>query len=123
MLHPEPNAFLPMCMRTQKLTSEQDSPTQQLRGFIKLKLSNIEILLGFDIDNADDIVYTPLYYLLKDELKTWLELIYYTNKLFNEYLFVHNLSINTNFFTLHKFDTIIENGYTVIVPYFEEHTI
>ena len=91
---------------------------------IKLKLSNIEILLGFDIDNADDIVYTPLFYLLKDELKTWLELIYYTNKLFNEYIFIHNLaSLNTNFFTLHKFDTIIENGYTVIVPYFEEHTI
>jgi hypothetical protein len=90
---------------------------------IKLKLSNIDILLGFDIDNMDDIVYAPLYYLLKDELKTWLELIYYTNKLFNEYLFVHNLVLNTNFFTLHKFDTIIENGFTVIVPYFEEHTI
>jgi hypothetical protein len=90
---------------------------------IKLKLSNIEILLGFDIDNMDDIVYMPLYYLLKDELKTWLELIYYTNKLLNEYLYVHNLVLNTNFFTLDKFDTIIENGYTVLVPYFEEHSI
>ena len=90
---------------------------------IKLKLSNIDILLGFDIDNMDDIVYMPLYYLLKDELKTWLELIYYTNKLLNEYLYVHNLVLNTTFFTLDKFDTIIENGYTVLVPYFEEHSI
>ena len=32
-----------MCMRTQKLTSEQDSPTQQLRGFIKLKLSKYAV--------------------------------------------------------------------------------
>ena len=28
-----------------------------------------------------------------------------------------------NFFTLYKFDTIIENGFKVIVPYFEEHII
>lgn len=89
---------------------------------IKLKFSNIDILLGFDADNNDGI-YSPLYYILKDELRTWLELIYYTNKLINEYLAVHNLAINLNFFSLYKFDTIIENGFTVIVPYFEDHII
>ena len=89
---------------------------------IKLKFSNIDILLGFDADNNDGI-YSPLYYILKDELRTWIELIYYTNKLINEYLVVHNLAINLNFFSLYKFDTIIENGFTVIVPYFEDHII
>jgi len=89
---------------------------------IKLKLSNIDILLGFDADN-NDVIYSPLYYILKDELRTWLELIYYTNKLINEYLLIHNLAINLNFFSLYKFDTIIENGFTVIVPYFEDHII
>jgi len=87
---------------------------------IKLKLSNIDLLLGFDEDNN---VYIPLYYILEDELKTWLELIYYTNKLFNEYLAINNLIINVNFFTLYRFDTIIENGFTVLVPYFDEHFI
>ena len=85
---------------------------------IKLKLSNIDLLLGFDEDNNDDNVYIPLYYILEDELKTWLELIYYTNKLFNEYLLINNLIINVNFFTLYRFDTVIENGFTVLVPYF-----
>ena len=46
---------------------------------IKLKLSNIDILLGLDAEN-DDVIYQPLFYILKDELRTWLELIYYTNK-------------------------------------------
>jgi hypothetical protein len=90
---------------------------------IKLKLSNIDLLLGFDEDNNDDNVYIPLYYILKNELKTWLELIYYTNKLFNEYLLINNLIINVNFFTLYRFDTIIENGFIVLVPYFDEHFI
>ena len=90
---------------------------------IKLKLSNIDLLLGFDEDNNDDNVYIPLYYILEDELKTWLELIYYTNKLFNEYLLINNLIINVNFFTLYRFDTVIENGFTVLVPYFDEHFI
>ena len=89
---------------------------------IKFKFSNIDILLGFDADN-NDVIYSPLYYILKDELRTWIELIYYTNKLINEYLVVHNLAINLNFFSLYKFDTIIENGFTVIVPYFEDHII
>jgi len=89
---------------------------------IKLKLSNIDILLGFDVDN-NEVIYSPLYYILKDELKTWLELIYFTNKLTNEYLRIHNLTINLNFFSLYKFDTIIENGFTVIIPYFEDHII
>ena len=61
--------------------------------------------------------------ILEDELKTWLELIYYTNKLFNEYLLINNLIINVNFFTLYSFDTVIENGFTVLVPYFDEHFI
>lgn len=90
---------------------------------IKLKLSNIDLLLGFDEYNNDDNVYIPLYYILEDELKTWLELIYYTNKLFNEYLLINNLIINVNFFTLYRFDTVIENGFTVLVPYFDEHFI
>jgi len=89
---------------------------------IKLKLSNIDILLGFDVDN-NEVIYSPLYYILKDELQTWLELIYYTNKLLNEYLRIHNLTINLNFFSLYKFDTIIDNGFTVIVPHFEDHII
>ena len=89
---------------------------------IKLKLSNIDILLGFDTNN-NDVIYSPLYYILKDELRTWLELIYYTNKLMIEYLLIHNLAINLNFFSLYKFDTIIENEFTVIVPYFEDHII
>lgn len=89
---------------------------------IKLKFSNIDILLGFDADNNNGI-YSPLYYILKDDLRTWLELIYYTNKLINEYLLIHNLAINLNFFSLYKFDTIIENGFAVIVPYFEDHII
>jgi hypothetical protein len=90
---------------------------------IKLKLSNIDLLLGFDEDNNEDNVYIPLYYILENELKTWLELIYYTNKLFNEYLAINNLIINVNYFTLYRFDTIIENGFTVLVPYFDEHFI
>jgi hypothetical protein len=92
---------------------------------IKLKLSNIEnidILLGIDGDN-DDVIYQPLYYIFKDDLRTWLELIYYTNKLLNKYLVLNNLIINVNFFTLYKFDTIIENGITVIVPIFDEYII
>lgn len=90
---------------------------------IKLKLSNIDLLFGFDIDNNNDNVYIPLYYILKNEIKTWLELIYYTNKLFNGYLLLNNLIINLNFFTLYRFDIIIENGFTVLVPYFDEHFI
>lgn len=90
---------------------------------IKLKLSNIDLLLGFDIDNNNDTVYIPLYYILKNEIKTWLELIYYTNKLFNGYLLLNNLIINVNFFTLYRFDIIIENGFTVLVPYFDEYFI
>ena len=89
---------------------------------IKLKLSNIDILLGLDADN-DDVIYPPLFYILKDELRTWLELIYYTNKLLNKYLVLNNLIINVDFFTLYRFDTIIENGYTVIIPYFEDSII
>jgi len=89
---------------------------------IKLKLSNIDILLGIDGDN-DDVIYPPLYYILKDDLRTWLELIYYTNKLFNEYLLINNILINVNLATLYKFDTIIENGFTVIVPIFDEYII
>lgn len=89
---------------------------------IKLKLYNIDILLGFEADN-NDIIYSPLYYILKYELRTWIELIYYTNKLLNEYLRIHNLLINLNFFSLYKFDTIIENGFIVIVPSFEDHII
>lgn len=89
---------------------------------IKLKLSNIDILIGFDAEN-DDVIYQPLFYILKDELRTWLELIYYTNKLLNKYLVLNNLIINVDFFTLYRFDTIIENGYTVIIPYFEDSII
>jgi len=89
---------------------------------IKLKLSNIDILLGIDGDN-DDNIYPPLYYILKDDVRTWLELIYYTNKLFNEYLLINNILINVNLATLYKFDTIIENGFTVIVPIFDEYII
>lgn len=88
---------------------------------IKLKFSNIDLLLGFDIDNNNDNVYIPLYYILKNEIKTWLELIYYTNKLFNGYLLLNNLIINVNFFTLYRFDIITENGFTVLVPYFDEN--
>jgi hypothetical protein len=59
----------------------------------------------------------PLYYLLKDYITTWIELIYYTNKLVKEYLIVSNLDMDM--FPLYRFDTVIENGYTVIVPSFE----
>lgn len=86
---------------------------------IKVKLSNISILLGFDTDE----IYIPLYYILEDELKTWLELIYYTNILLNEYLLLNNIIINVDFFTLYRFDTIIENGFIVIVPSFDEYII
>jgi hypothetical protein len=90
---------------------------------IKLKFFNIDLLLGFDEDDNNDNVYIPLYYILQNELKTWLELIYYTNMLFNEYLLINNLTINVNFFTLYRFEIIIENGFTVLVPYFDEHFI
>ena len=86
---------------------------------IKMKLSNISILLGFDTED----IYIPLYYILEDELKTWLELIYYTNMLLNEYLLLNNIIINVDFFTLYRFDTIIENGFIVIVPFFDEYII
>lgn len=93
---------------------------------IKMKLTNIDTLLGFNEgfhngdDENDDNIYIPLYYLLEDFLTTWLELIYYTNKLLNEYLAINNIVINVNFFPLYRFDTIVENGYKVIVPFFEE---
>lgn len=86
---------------------------------IKVKLSNISILLGFDTED----IYIPLYYILEDELKTWLELIYYTNMLLNEYLLLNNIIINVDFFTLYRFDTIIENGFIVIVPFFDEYIL
>ena len=86
---------------------------------IKVKLSNISILLGFDTED----IYIPLYYILEDELKTWLELIYYTNMLLNEYLLLNNIIINVDFFTLYRFDTIIENGFVVIVPFFDEYIL
>ncbi len=86
---------------------------------IKMKLSNISILLGFDTED----IYIPLYYILEDELKTWLELIYYTNMLLNEYLLLNNIIINVDFFTLYRFDTIIENGFIVIVPFFDEYIL
>jgi hypothetical protein len=86
---------------------------------IKVKLSNISILLGFDTED----IYIPLYYILDDELKTWLELIYYTNMLLNEYLLLNNIIINVDFFTLYRFDTIIENGFIVIVPFFDEYIL
>ena len=66
--------------------------------------------------NDDDIV--PLYYLFKDFITTWIELIYYTNKLVKEFLILNNLQMD--FFPLYRYDTVIENGYTVLVPYFEE---
>ena len=86
---------------------------------IKVKLSNISILLGFDTED----IYIPLYYILEDELNTWLELIYYTNMLLNEYLLLNNIIINVDFFTLYRFDTIIENGFIVIVPFFDEYIL
>ena len=86
---------------------------------IKMKLSNISILLGLDTDD----IYIPLYYILPDELRTWLELVYYTNILLNEYLLLNNIIINVDFFTLYRFDTIIENGFVVIVPSFDEYII
>jgi len=86
---------------------------------IKMKLSNISILLGLDTDD----IYIPLYYILEDELRTWLELVYYTNILLNEYLLLNNIIINVDFFTLYRFDTIIENGFVVIVPSFDEFII
>ena len=42
--------------------------------------------------------------------------IYYTNKLVKEYLIVSNLDMDM--LPLYRFDTVIENGYTVIVPSF-----
>ena len=90
---------------------------------IKMKLTNIDILLGFTegFNNGDDDnVYIPLYYLLNNYITTWIELIYYTNKLLNEYLAINNIVLNINFFPLYRFETIIENGYKVIVPFFEE---
>ena len=86
---------------------------------IKLKLSNISILLGFDTED----IYIPLYYILENDLRTWLELIYYTNILLNEYLLLNNIIINVDFFTLYRFDTIIENGFVVIVPSFDEYIV
>ena len=59
----------------------------------------------------------PLYYLLDDFLTTWIELIYYTNRLVKEYLVIHNLEMDM--IPLYQFDTVIENGYTVIVASFE----
>lgn len=88
---------------------------------IRMKLSNIDVLLGLNIEDTEDNIYTPLYYLFKECLTTWLELIYYTNKLLKEYLLLNDLELD--FFTLYRFDTVIENGYTVIVPYFEEHIV
>ena len=89
---------------------------------IRMRLSNIDILLGFD-DPNDTVnnVYAPLYYLFNDFIATWLELIYYTNKLLNEYLLIHNITTNGAFFPLYGFDTVIENGYVVIVPIFEDN--
>ena len=89
---------------------------------IRLRLSNIDILLGFDDPNdTNDMIYAPLYYLLNDFITTWLELVYYTNRLLNEYLLIHNLATNGAFFSLYRFDTVIENGYVVIVPIFEDN--
>jgi len=89
---------------------------------IRIKLSNIDILLGFDDPNDTNyILYPPLYYLFSDFITTWIELIYYTNKLLNEYLLIYNLAFDVNFFPLYKFETVIENGYVVIVPFFEEY--
>ena len=88
---------------------------------IRIRLSNIDILLGFDDPNdTDNIIYAPLYYLFNDFIATWLELVYYTNRLLNEYLLINNLATNGALFPLYRFDTVIENGYTVIVPIFEE---
>jgi len=86
---------------------------------IKMKLSHISILLGLDTDD----IHRPVYYILEDELRTWLELVYYTNILLNEYLLLNNIIINVDFFTLYRFDTIIENGFVVIVPSFDEFII
>jgi hypothetical protein len=58
-----------------------------------------------------------LYYLLKEFLTTWIELIYYTNKLLKEYFILNNLEFEM--IPLYRFDTVIENGYTVIIPSFE----
>lgn len=89
---------------------------------IRLRLSNIDILLGFDDPNdTNDMIYAPLYYLFNDFITTWLELVYYTNRLLNEYLLIHNLATNGAFFSLYRFDTVIENGYVVIVPIFEDN--
>lgn len=89
---------------------------------IRLRLSNIDILLGFDDPNdTNDMIYAPLYYLFNDFITTWLELVYYTNILLNEYLLIHNLATNGALFSLYRFDTVIENGYVVIVPIFEDN--
>lgn len=58
-----------------------------------------------------------LYYLCKDFLTTWIEVIYYTNKLLKEYFILNNLELDM--IPLYRFDTVIENGYTVIIPSFE----
>lgn len=88
---------------------------------IRIRLSNIDILLGFDDPNdTTNNLYAPLYYLFNDFIATWLELVYYTNRLLNEYLLINNLATNGALFPLYRFDTVIENGYTVIVPIFEE---
>ena len=72
-------------------------------------------------DDNDIIDIVPLYYLFKDFITTWIELIYYTNKLLKEFLMVNNLQMEL--FSLYRFDTVIENGYLIIVPYFEEQII
>lgn len=59
----------------------------------------------------------PLYYLLDDFLTTWIELIYYTNRLVKEYLVIHNLEMDM--IPLYQIDAVVENGYTVIVASFE----
>jgi hypothetical protein len=59
----------------------------------------------------------PLYYLLDDFLSTWIELIYYTNRLVKEYLVIHNLEMDM--IPLYQIDAVVENGYTVIVASFE----
>ena len=72
----------------------------------------IRMTLPYDTDDS-----LSLYYLLKEFLTTWIELIYYTNKLLKEYLILNNLELDM--IPLYRFDTVIENGYTVIIPSFE----
>jgi len=73
------------------------------------------------LNDADIVDIVPLYYLFKDFITTWIELIYYTNKLLKEFLILNNLQMEL--FPLYRFDTVIENGYVIIVPYFEEQLI